>query len=174
MSETHAELVARAARGDAEAFGLLAEAARPWLVGLCRRLVQDQNAAEDLVQETLFLAFRDLRALRDPACFGAWLTQVARHACYGYLRRRQTHPEDAISAETMPRPEDPAPLLHVHEALARLGPRDQRLLSLFYGEGKPLSEVASELSLSSAAAKVGLHRARRRLRKEMLAMMSYD
>ena len=71
MNGTQEELVARAAGGDPEAFGVLAEAVRPWLFALCQRLVRDRNAAEDLVQETLFLAYRDLPALRDPSCFGA-------------------------------------------------------------------------------------------------------
>jgi len=55
---------------------------------------------------------------------------------------------------------------------AQLDRANQRMLRLFYGEELSHAEIAEVLGLSAAAVKSRLHRARERLRKEMLAMMT--
>ena len=67
------ELVERAQRGDHEAFDALASAAYHRLYAIARRILRDGYAAEDAVQDALVKAWRDLRGLRDPEAFDAWL-----------------------------------------------------------------------------------------------------
>ena len=166
------ELVTAAAAGDREAFGTLSEGSRPWLRGLCLRLVHDPVAAEDLVQETLLLALRDLGQLRDFGSFRGWLSRIATNCCRAHLRRLLSAPEQALEDE----PAEPAPPseppLRVDQALARLSPDSRRLLHLFYGEGLSHGEAGLVLSVSAPAVKSRLHRARVVLRKEMLAMLT--
>ena len=88
------ELMRRAVEGEGEAFGELAERSRPWLRALCSRLVHDPWAVEDVVQEALVLAFRDLGQFRDPTLFQPWLAQVARNVCRMHLRRVPRPPAD--------------------------------------------------------------------------------
>jgi RNA polymerase sigma-70 factor (ECF subfamily) len=61
---------------------------RARLVRLCARLVGDADAAEDLAQDTLYMAWRDAHRLRDPARRPQWLAAIARHLCQDWLRRR--------------------------------------------------------------------------------------
>lgn len=169
-------LVRQAARGDRDAFGSLAEKCRPWLLGLCLRLVRDRAAAEDLAQEALLRAFRDLGQLREPGRFRAWLSRIAVNACRMHLRRQLARPVE-IAGPCQPAPDGPetsdAPL-GVDEALAHLDADARRLLLLFYGEGMSHQELADALALSSQAVKSRLHRAREKLRKEMLARMTEE
>lgn len=168
------ELVLRAAKGDSAACGLLTEPCRPWLYGICFRLMQDRATAEDLAQETLLLAFRDIAQLREPERFRGWLSRIAINACRMYLRRQLTRPEELPELdEAAPAQEDSTePPLAVDSALARLDAMNRRILLLYYDEGLDYSELADALALSSAAVKSRLHRAREKLRKEMLAMMN--
>jgi RNA polymerase sigma-70 factor (ECF subfamily) len=153
---------------------MLAEGCRPWLFGLCFRLVRDREAADDLVQETLLAAFRSLSQLREPASFRPWLSRIAVNACRMHLRRLVSAPETTAPAEVPCQPEHvpwEAPPA-VADGLARIGSADRRALRLLYGDGLSYAEMAEVLSLSVSATKSRLHRARERLRKEMLTMMT--
>lgn len=61
---------------------------RAGLVRLCARLTGDLDAAEDLAQETLFLAWREARRLRDPDRRWPWLMGIARNLSLHWVRRR--------------------------------------------------------------------------------------
>jgi len=176
MVESETELVSRARAGDSEAFGAVAERCRPWVFGLCFRLVGDRGAAEDLAQEAFLRALRDLKQLRDPDRFRPWLSRIALNACRMYLRRLRARPEEAPPDERtsacMWTSED-APF-GIDQAIARLDAATQRMLMLFYGEGLSHAEIGEVSALSAAAVKSRLHRVRERLRKEMLAMMTEE
>src|SRR3954468_5154805 len=64
------------------------DAARRRLVRLCERLTGDRDAAEDLAQETLLEAWRNVHKLHDPAGADAWLAALARNGCRRWARRR--------------------------------------------------------------------------------------
>ena len=76
-----ADLVERAQRGDHAAFDALATAAYSRLYAIAARILRDPYAAEDAVQDALVRAWRDLRAVRDPERFDAWLHRLLVHAC---------------------------------------------------------------------------------------------
>src|SRR5919202_4842688 len=91
--------------GDWEA-ALRLERAR--LVRLCTRFAGDAEAAEDLVQETLFEAWRHAHKLHDPAARAQWLSAIARNVCLRWARRRRQEvarlaPLDAEADPVAPR-----------------------------------------------------------------------
>ncbi len=174
--ELETALVQRAVNGDSSAFDGLARKCRPWLFGLCFRLLRDREAAEDSVQEALTGAFTGIAQLREPARFRAWLSRIALNACRMHMRRMSSVPESAVITELMVVPEKDSgrSLTEVDDALARIDHATRRMLLLFYDEGLSHAELAVALSLSSAAVKSRLHRARERLRKEMLKMITLD
>jgi len=172
--EGETEVVLRAVGGDRRAFDALAETSRPWLFGLCFRLVRDRYAAEDLVQEALVQALRGIGSLREAGRFRAWLSRIAMNACRMYLRRGLSAASDSLTQEAPAFPlqtSEQSPF-GVDEALAQISPVQRRILMLFYGEGLSHAEVGEALALSPAAVKSRLHRARDGLRKEMLKMMT--
>jgi RNA polymerase sigma-70 factor (ECF subfamily) len=81
-------LVDRAQHGDQAAFEALATAALPRLWSIARRVLGDHDAADDAVQDALVRAWRDLRSLREPDRFEAWLYRLLINACRD--RRRAT------------------------------------------------------------------------------------
>jgi len=80
-------LVERARAGDEEAFASLARAAGDRLLAIAYRILRDLGLAEDAVQQTLVIAWRELPRLRDIERFDAWIHRLLVNACYAEARR---------------------------------------------------------------------------------------
>ena len=76
------DLVERAMAGDHEAFSELARLVIRRLYAVARLILHDTSRAEDATQEALFVAWRDLSALRDPDRFEAWVHRLLVRECY--------------------------------------------------------------------------------------------
>src|SRR5262245_16279230 len=72
-------LIARAKRGDREAFDVIARRHLPRVYGLLKRVVGNHEDAEDLAQETLVRAFFALKWFREDSLFTTWLYRIAVH-----------------------------------------------------------------------------------------------
>ena len=57
--------------------------------GVATLILRDQDRAQDAVQEALVLAWRDVRALRDPDAWDAWLYRLTVRACYRVARTQR-------------------------------------------------------------------------------------
>jgi RNA polymerase sigma factor (sigma-70 family) len=163
------ELVEQAQRGDHEAFATLAGSAFARLEGAARLILRDPDVAKDAVQEALLRAWRDLRSLRDPRRFDAWLYRLLVRACYDELRRsrRATH-ESEIPELHHPFAPDEISISVERDALnrgfRRLEPRQRALIVLHLYVGLPLPTVADALDIPLGTAKSRLHRSLGELR----------
>ena len=83
------DLVERARRGDREAFGTLAEQSIDHLYDVAQLMLRDSDLAKDAVQEALILTWRDLRALRDPDRFTAWIHRILVRSVYRVATRER-------------------------------------------------------------------------------------
>ena len=84
------ELVERASQGDHEAFGLLVGVRLARLDTAARLILRDSELARDAVQEATLRAWRNLRGLRDPSRFDAWLHRLTVNACLDIARQRRS------------------------------------------------------------------------------------
>ncbi|GHO47112.1 RNA polymerase sigma factor [Ktedonospora formicarum] len=76
-------------REEGASFGLMLTSMRPWVVRLCLRWVKQEEAAEDLAQETLLAAWKDQGKLQKPLdqeMLTKWLRVIARHMCFRWAR----------------------------------------------------------------------------------------
>lgn len=166
-------LVERAARGDHDAFAVLATAAAARLDSAARLILRDPELARDAVQNTLLRAWRDLPGLRDPDRFDAWLHRLLVNASLDEFRRRKRRPiEMEVTEIDQPASGDSSRELAdrdlVERALNRLEPEHRALVVLHYYLGYPLPEAAASLRISLPAAKSRLHRAMQGLRRSMV------
>jgi RNA polymerase sigma-70 factor (ECF subfamily) len=81
------DLVELAQHGDREAFAILARTHGDRLMAIAQRILRDIGRAEDAVQQTLVIAWRELPSLRDPDRFDAWLQRLLVNASYAEARR---------------------------------------------------------------------------------------
>jgi RNA polymerase sigma-70 factor (ECF subfamily) len=86
------ELCEAARSGDQDALEKLLLAHYDRVHALCRRMLGDDDDAEDATQETLLLAVRSLSRFDGRSSFGTWIYRIATNACIDELRRRRRRP----------------------------------------------------------------------------------
>src|ERR687897_3144679 len=80
------DLIDRAKRGDKEAFTGLVLQHGDRLYSVAYRILRDAVRAEDAVQQTFLVAWRELPTLRDDGRLEAWLYRLLVNACYAEIR----------------------------------------------------------------------------------------
>ncbi len=174
-------LVERARGGDTAAFEELVRITSPACYALALRLVGNEHDARDVMQDAYLRAFRGLRRFRGEAGFSTWLHRITVNCAASLLERRQRsscdqlddHEEAARLVEYRAdgNPESAASTADDRErlvrALAKLPDPLRLVVVLRDVYDMPHREIARELGISQAAAKVRLHRARRRLREQL-------
>jgi len=159
------ELAARAIEGDREAFTKLADASIDRLYAAATLILRDRDRAEDAVQEALISAWRDVRSLRDPDAWEAWLHRLMVWACYRVARKERRR--NVVELQLLPDlrsgdARDPSGSVVERDRLARrLGdlPIDQRaVIVLHFYLDRPATEVADILGIPVGTAKSRLQR----------------
>lgn len=89
-------LVARLKAGDERAFEVLVRRESGRLLAAVRRLVRDEAAAHDCVQEAFLSAFRAIDSFEPRSSIGAWLHRIAINAALMRLRKQRRLAETPI------------------------------------------------------------------------------
>src|SRR5262245_13223989 len=151
------------ATGDGEAFRVLVERHGPMVLGVCRRILHNEQDAEDAFQATFLVLVRRAGSLRSPETIANWLHGVAsrtsREARGAAARRRAK--EAAVPPRAGP-PEDPLAELRpiLDEELGRLSERYRVAVVLCDLEGKSRKEVAAQLGWAEGTVASRLARGR--------------
>ena len=172
------ELVDAARHGGHAAFEELVRRTHADTYTLARRLVSDEEDARDVVQEAYLRAYRSIGRFRGDAQFSTWMFRITANCAATHLGRRRRHRHDPLDdeadvADTTP-DHDPAQAAsaallrdRVEAAVADLPPRLRAVVVLRDIYDLNHAQIAEELGISESAAKVRLHRARRRLRTQV-------
>ncbi len=150
---------------DREAFSWFFTAEYPQVVRLLTVVMNDRALAEDLAQEAFVRLFQHWGKVSRYESPEAWVRRVALNRAFSWRRRegKRRHLERIADDTEDAAPEPLAGRVDVLRAVRALPPRDRALVALYHLEDRPMSEVADVLGLREGAAKVALHRARRRL-----------
>ena len=158
-----AELVARAQRGDREAFDLLVMGALDRLYAVARLILRDTDLAEDATQEALVHCWRELPRLREPAKFDAWLRRLLVNAVTDQFRRQRRFRASVTVLRQDPHGDDPADSVadrdQVRRGFERLGVEHRTILVLYHYVGLSTSEAAAVLGVPAGTAASRLHHA---------------
>lgn len=176
-SETDSSLVARARRGDKDAFAeLMARWQRPLLARALRWLPNIEDA-DDLVQETFFRVWQGLKRFREDQAFGAFSLRTLENLLIDRRRRlRKEEPGGEEAASRLPdqRPNPEEALLAsdlaeaIERALEQIPPgRKREVFKMRFVDGMPVQEIATTLGLHSGTIKTHLFRLSRELRRRI-------
>lgn len=172
------ELVLAAKAGDRGSFDDLVRITYADTYTLAFRLTGDEEDARDVVQESYLRAYRGLRRFRGDAQFTTWLYRITSNCAATQMGKRSRHRHEEIDEEIadddLRVAADPEASLEaaalrdrLQVALLGLPPRLRTVVVLRDVYDLPHESIAAELGISVSAAKVRLHRARRRLREDL-------
>lgn len=169
-----------------EALPLLVESMGGRLYSLGLRFCGDPDEAEDLVQETFLLAFRNWSQFQGRSSPATWLYTIASRVCQRFHRKKSGEPGELESLEQMlpfgeplmavVPSEDGGPVTAgirkearhaIEEAIAALPLAFRMPLILKEIVGFSLTEIGGILEIGEATVKTRVHRARLRIRKAL-------
>lgn len=179
MQDSDSIWVARARRGDADAFSHLVETYQRPVFNLCYRMLNDAGDAEDAAQETFLRAYKAMKDYDESRPFPTWLLSIAAHYCIDQMRKRRMA---IVSLEDLPYMEisDDAPgpettlsrreeQKRVQLLLETLNPTDRVAVIMYYWYDFSYDEIGEALALSMSAVKSRLHRARLSMAQEWIS-----
>ena len=159
-----------------------------WLRTVAYARLGEPQAVDEVLQEVSLAAVRQQAPISDESKVAPWLYRLAvtQSLLYRRKRGRQRKLADRFARRTRPTEEDtrqPDPLgwlladerrQMVRTAVARLSKRDAEILLLKYTEDWSYRELAERLGISQSAVQARLHRARKRLRRDLAALEVVD
>ncbi len=172
------QLVTLAQAGDRDAFDELVRVTYADTYTLAYRLTGDEEDARDVVQDSYLRAYRGLKRFRGDAQFSTWMYRITANCAATFLGKKGKHRHEELADDFLLDDDRPAhnPEAQIEasasrdrlqEALRRLPPRLRAVVVLRDVYDLPHEAIAAELGISESAAKVRLHRARRKLREDL-------
>lgn len=170
------KIIARARRGDADAFEQLVVAYRDQVFRLALRMCGSEADADEVAQEAFLSAWKALPNFRGESQFSTWLYQLTTHAAIDLMRRekRQIAADitEVSAADPAPSPQQQAEQSEqreiVRDAILQLAPEQREVVVLRFMEELSYEEIGAVLKLPSGTVKSRLNRAKAQL-KEILS-----
>lgn len=179
MPALGSDVIARAQKGDAEAFAVIFDAHKMRVYSLCFRMTNNTAEAEDLAQEAFMQIFRKLATFRGDSAFSTWLYRITVNTVLMHFRRKSLQRvsldepyRNHENADTVRREygskdgrlENSLSRLALTQAISEL-PQGYRAIFLLHEvEGYQHREIAELLGCSAGTSKSQLHKAKLKIR----------
>lgn len=176
MHPDDAAAVARARRGDEDAFRLLVERHSRSIYRLAFRMTGRAEDAEDVVQEAFVRAYKQIDRFEARSNFSTWLYRIAFNCAVDYTRTRQhrDRPESLDAVERLAT-DTKAPTADdlvfageidgsIQRALLALSAQERAAFLMRHCQGCTIEEISAALDLKTNAAKHAVFRAVRKMR----------
>ena len=158
--------LARAAKGDAAAFGALYGELADDLYRFALWSLKNREDAEDAVQEACLAAWKGLTSLRKPEAFRSWLMKILSNRCKDILRRRgSVQLLDIETAEALVPVVENFPETDEKDLLRCLSEEDRNIVLLSVYGGLTSKEIAGETGLKAATVRSRLSRSLAKVRR---------
>jgi RNA polymerase sigma-70 factor (ECF subfamily) len=184
MLRYDSNLLERMRAGDEGAFKECVRAYSPRLLAVARRILGNEEEAQDALQDGFLSAFKNIGTFEGRAELGTWLHRIIVNAALIRLRRRRRHPERSIEdllphfgegehqlIPPVPWKDTPGTLVSrdetrdlVRRCIDQLPESYRTVLMCRDIERMDTEETARMLDISQGVVKTRLHRARQALR----------
>lgn len=182
--EEYAFVVA-AKRGDSVAFEILCKQSENKVFHMARRMMRNNEDAEDVVQESFQQAFIHLKSFNGDSRFSTWLSRIAINAALMKLRKK--HRLWDVSLDESAETEEPSARIEVEdqgpspeqlyaqqeqqrilsEAMNQLTPGMRKAIELRELDERSTEETARIMGISVGAVKARVFHGRKKLRERL-------
>ena len=170
MSEDDAALVQRCLAGEESGMRALVERFQGLVFGLCFRMLNHREDAEDVAQDVFVRTFRSLTSWDSTRPLKPWVLTIAANRCRTALQKRTRRPvatelAGVLAEDDRKPPSDLAEELQI--ALERLRQEYRTCFILFYQQELNLVEIAEIMNCPQGTIKTWLHRARKEMAEHL-------
>ena len=178
-----AQAVERVKSGDKDAYRLLVDRHSRNLFRLAFRITGNEADAEDVVQEALLRAYRQIQTYDSRSTFSTWLYRIASNYALDLIRARGRHEkgrvtsagedQDVLDVADVRTPGQDRVLYSnqvsqsISVALGGLTPQERAAFLLRHCEGKSIEEIGGVLGLATSATKNSIFRAVKKMREAL-------
>ena len=145
------------------------------MFNVCYRIVNQQEEAEDVLQESFVKMFRQIDSYREESSFGAWFKRIVVNTSLNYLKQKKRQQskfeifkheaEDDIVLGEEEIGSINYSISQVQHAMEQLPEGYRVVFSLFLFEDYTHKEIAEELNITESTSKSQLNRAKRKMRE---------
>jgi len=165
------DLVTKCKNGDQEAFHKLYKLYAKSMYNVAVKILNDEDEAADILQESFILVFNDVKKFRQEVTFGLWLKQIVINKSISAIRKRKY---DFIAIETVSNEDlvenDDLEIIDLNDEVDRVNDSIKRLpdgyrciLTLFFLEGYDHEEIAQIMGITESTSRSQLTRGKRKL-----------
>jgi len=188
VERSDSELVRDSQRGDREAFRNLVERYQRKIVAVAMGMVQNQDDALEIAQETFIKAYQNLDKFKGESSFYTWLYRIVVNRAIDFRRRERRAPtvpldrpsadggegvpyEELVKEERLTDPDRQAQVREIRdrvsEAINELTPDHRAVILLREVEGLSYEEISRVMRCSKGTVMSRLHYARKKLQKRL-------
>ncbi|MCZ7605765.1 MAG: sigma-70 family RNA polymerase sigma factor [Planctomycetota bacterium] len=177
-------LIARARKGDGDAYGQLVQANQDRIYASVLRQVRDEHKAMDITQEAFIQAYRAIDTYEDRARFSTWMYRIAMNLITSHYRHERaqkrggSQTETSLNIEGMPEPGADQRTPDDAVAAADLGVLVRAAIDELDDEYRDVvvmrdlqdlsyEEIAETLKIAPGTVRSRLHRGREKLREKL-------
>lgn len=183
VPDTSSSLLGRLRAGEEAAFEELVRGSSSRLLGLARRMLRNEEAAQDALQEAYLSAFRSLPRFDGRSLLSTWLHRIVVNTCLMRMRAQRSRPDQAIDTllpefledghhavrhqpwrDVDAQVQEEETRAFVRACIDELPASYREVLMLRDMEELSTEETGAALGMTVAAVKTRLHRARQALR----------
>ncbi len=172
------EVIARIKTGDSQAFSILVRMYRNQVASLAYKMVGDYDEAADITQDVFVKTSRNIWRYDEKKKFYTWLYRITVNAAIDYMRKHHRHHHESIEnvhekADEKLEPPDASYRRerirnYIKEAAETLSDKQRSAFILRDIDGCHIDDVANIMEMPEATVRWYLHRARVKMRKELL------
>jgi RNA polymerase sigma-70 factor (ECF subfamily) len=169
------ELIEECRKGDLHNFRKVVEKTSPMVFSVAFRMLGDEDAARDIVQETMVTIWQKLAKFNTAGSYKTWVYRIAVNKCYDQLRKQKRRNENRyddqswalisnhLSEDGITELENEENAMIINLLTNKLSPKQKAVFILSELEEIPAGEIAEITGLSKSVVKANLYYARKNI-----------
>ena len=165
------ELVAKSKKGDSKAFTELIHSIKNYLYRIAKTRLNSDDDIGDAIQETMIIAYKKLKKLKDNSKFKSWIIKILINECNLIYKKRKKQNDiyEKVEINTVLGNEDES--IHMINSkldfellINQLNYEERLIITLFYNNRYSCSEISEILNMNVNTVKSKLKRAKEKIK----------
>lgn len=169
--DIHTKLILQCKAGDRVAQNELYKRYASAMFNICRRMMNDEDEARDLLQDAFVEAFLKINTLKEVSTFSAWIKRITVNKCINAIKKKRIFAisiddgmdpvlEDELGDQEIIKHEAKA----VMQALDQISDGCRTIFNLYVFEGYDHKEISQIMGISESASKSQFSKAKQKIR----------